>query len=216
VSEKCHQPSQPYAEAAQRDRAAYLRSIDAAGDPTDPFLEEIARRTLDRLSDVKRPFPRVLVLGGAGDAVVRRLLNDRPDVRTIVVTDMSRDMLRFVRSSVAAEAALRAGVRSGGFDASSSTSSTSSAAAADTDAAASAAPWTRVDEVINAKGDVVTIHYVHADEEELPITHGSVDVVISVLGLHWANDLPGAMSQARLALVGLALFTTLLCSQNTV
>ena len=55
-------PTQPYVTAAQRDRAAYLRSIDAAGDPTDPFLEEIARRTLDRLSDVKRPSARA----GAG------------------------------------------------------------------------------------------------------------------------------------------------------
>jgi len=45
-----------------------------SGDSTDPFLEEVSRRVLDRLLDVKRDFKRVLVLGGAGDAVVRRLL----------------------------------------------------------------------------------------------------------------------------------------------
>lgn len=33
-------------------------------------------------------------------------------------------------------------------------------------------------------------HYVIADEEQLPLAPGSVDVVISCLGLHWANDLP--------------------------
>jgi len=35
-------------------------------------------------------------------------------------------------------------------------------------------------------------------EEELPIKHESVDAVISVLGLHWANDLPGAMAGGSL------------------
>ncbi|CAK9209194.1 unnamed protein product [Sphagnum troendelagicum] len=39
-----------------------------------------------------------------------------------------------------------------------------------------------------------------ADEEYLPFQAGSLDVVISSLGLHWVNDLPGAMSQCRTAL----------------
>ncbi|XP_061339670.1 putative methyltransferase At1g22800, mitochondrial [Gastrolobium bilobum] len=38
------------------------------------------------------------------------------------------------------------------------------------------------------------------DEEFLPIKESSVDLVISCLGLHWTNDLPGAMIQSRLAL----------------
>ena len=49
--------------AAHRDRAAYLRRHDPSGDRTDPFLEEITKRTLDRLNDVKRAFENVLVLG---------------------------------------------------------------------------------------------------------------------------------------------------------
>ena len=39
-----------------------------------------------------------------------------------------------------------------------------------------------------------------ADEEFLPIARGSLDLVISCLGLHWVNDLPGALIQLRRAL----------------
>ena len=175
--------------AAHRDRAAYLRRIHPSGDTTDPFLEEIARRTLDRLSDVKREFPRVLVLGGAGDAVVRRLLRDRGDVRVIVVTDMSRDMLRLVKDNVAAEFSVAGGGEGG-------------------DSLESQV-------VRSASGGEVTVHYVHADEEELPAKGQSVDVVVSVLGLHWANDLPGAMTQARMALVPDGLFLSAVLGGET-
>jgi SAM-dependent methyltransferase len=36
-----------------------------------------------------------------------------------------------------------------------------------------------------------------ADEEALPFTPGSFDLVLSVLSLHWVNDLPGALIQIR-------------------
>lgn len=39
--------------------------------------------------------------------------------------------------------------------------------------------------------------YVQADEEFLPLKPASADVVISCLGMHWANDLPGALKQIR-------------------
>ncbi len=39
-----------------------------------------------------------------------------------------------------------------------------------------------------------------ADEEFLPIRNQSLDLVTSVLSLHWVNDLPGAMMQIRKAL----------------
>nr|POE58284.1 putative methyltransferase at1g22800 [Quercus suber] len=42
--------------------------------------------------------------------------------------------------------------------------------------------------------------YVVGDEEFLPLKESSVDVVLSCLGLHWTNDLPGSMIQCRLAL----------------
>jgi SAM-dependent methyltransferase len=39
-----------------------------------------------------------------------------------------------------------------------------------------------------------------ADEEALPFTGGVFDLILSNLGLHWVNDLPGALLQARRAL----------------
>ncbi len=42
---------------------------------------------------------------------------------------------------------------------------------------------------------------VAADEELLPFADASFDLVASVLGLHWVNDLPGALIQIRRALV---------------
>lgn len=38
------------------------------------------------------------------------------------------------------------------------------------------------------------------DEERLPFAAGSFDLVVSTLGLHWTNDVVGALVQARLAL----------------
>lgn len=39
-----------------------------------------------------------------------------------------------------------------------------------------------------------------ADEEALPFGHGTLDLVVSCLGLHWVNDLPGTLLQVREAL----------------
>ncbi|XP_022888058.1 putative methyltransferase At1g22800, mitochondrial isoform X1 [Olea europaea var. sylvestris] len=46
----------------------------------------------------------------------------------------------------------------------------------------------------------VETSFIVADEEFLPVNECSLDLVISSLGLHWTNDLPGAMIQSRLAL----------------
>ena len=181
--------------AAQRDRAAWLRLRDPSGDVTDPFLTEIVNRTLDRLKDVKREFPKVLVLGGATDAVVRQLLTDRPDVTEIVIVDASFDMLRFVKQNAANEF----GKGEETTDARGDDGANSHRKSEDISSLSSHT-------VLNKNGTPVTVHYVHADEEDLPLRDGSVDVVISALGLHWANDLPGAMSQARQALVPDGLF----------
>ncbi len=37
-------------------------------------------------------------------------------------------------------------------------------------------------------------------ETALPIADGSVDLIVSILGLHWIDDLPGALAQIRRAL----------------
>lgn len=39
-----------------------------------------------------------------------------------------------------------------------------------------------------------------ADEETLPFAPASFDLVLSLLSLHWVNDLPGALAQLRCAL----------------
>jgi len=39
-----------------------------------------------------------------------------------------------------------------------------------------------------------------ADEEHLPLQNASVDVIITSLGLHWVNNIPGLMAQCRRAL----------------
>ena len=198
--------------AAHRDRAAYLRRHDPSGDGADPFLEEITKRTLDRLNDVKRAFPNVLVLGGATDAVVRRLLSDRPDVRVLVVVDASRDMLAFVRENVE-----RAFGAKGSF-------------ARAEDATEVALPFGESNDeknvenaqyglpshtVANANGDAVRVHYARFDEETLPARDGAFDVVVSALGLHWANDLPGAMAAARASLKPDGLFLSSILGGET-
>ncbi|KAM0940746.1 putative malonyl-[acyl-carrier protein] O-methyltransferase [Dioscorea sansibarensis] len=57
--------------------------------------------------------------------------------------------------------------------------------------------------------------YVVGDEEFLPIKENSLDLVISCLGLHWTNDLPGAMIQCRLALKPDGLFLAAILGGET-
>ncbi|XP_073132308.1 putative methyltransferase At1g22800, mitochondrial isoform X1 [Henckelia pumila] len=57
--------------------------------------------------------------------------------------------------------------------------------------------------------------FIVADEEFLPMKEGSLDLVISSLGLHWTNDLPGAMIQSRLALKPDGLFLAAILGGET-
>ncbi|KAJ1376746.1 S-adenosyl-L-methionine-dependent methyltransferase [Sesbania bispinosa] len=57
--------------------------------------------------------------------------------------------------------------------------------------------------------------FVVGDEEFLPIKESSVDLIISCLGLHWTNDLPGAMIQSRLALKPDGLFLAAILGGET-
>ncbi|XP_020223334.1 putative methyltransferase At1g22800, mitochondrial [Cajanus cajan] len=61
----------------------------------------------------------------------------------------------------------------------------------------------------------VETHFLVADEEFLPIKESSVDLVVSCLGLHWTNDLPGAMIQSRLALKPDGLFLAAILGGET-
>ncbi|KAB1210933.1 putative methyltransferase At1g22800 [Morella rubra] len=57
--------------------------------------------------------------------------------------------------------------------------------------------------------------YLVGDEEFLPVKESSLDLVISCLGLHWTNDLPGAMIQSRLALKPDGLFLAAILGGET-
>ncbi|XP_068648628.1 putative methyltransferase At1g22800, mitochondrial [Aristolochia californica] len=57
--------------------------------------------------------------------------------------------------------------------------------------------------------------FVVGDEEFLPIRESSLDLVISCLGLHWTNDLPGAMIQCRMALKPDGLFIAAILGGET-
>lgn len=56
---------------------------------------------------------------------------------------------------------------------------------------------------------------VAADEEALPFRDASLDLAISILSLHWVNDLPGALIQLRRALKPDGLFMAALFGGDT-
>ncbi|OIV90003.1 hypothetical protein TanjilG_00349 [Lupinus angustifolius] len=66
-----------------------------------------------------------------------------------------------------------------------------------------------------SNNDNIESVYVVGDEEFLPIKESSLDLVISCLGLHWTNDLPGAMIQSRLALKSDGLFLAAILGGET-
>jgi SAM-dependent methyltransferase len=52
----------------------------------------------------------------------------------------------------------------------------------------------------SAPGRVAAPFGLAADPERLPFADGAFDLIVSILMLHWANDLPGALIQLRRAL----------------
>jgi NADH dehydrogenase [ubiquinone] 1 alpha subcomplex assembly factor 5 len=60
-----------------------------------------------------------------------------------------------------------------------------------------------------------TRHAVVFDEEALPFAPGSFDLVVSLLTLHWVNDLPGALIQINRALAPDGLFLGTLLGAGT-
>ncbi|MFZ4604295.1 MAG: methyltransferase domain-containing protein, partial [Caulobacterales bacterium] len=75
-------------------------------------------------------------------------------------------------------------------------------------AAAFRAALTATPEAAAKVGDIVAMDWppswarggIVADPEHLPIADGAFDLVVSLLALHWVNDLPGALVQVRRAL----------------
>lgn len=53
----------------------------------------MAERLLDRLEDCKRDFPVAVVLGGAGESILKRLINNRAGIKTVYHLDPSQAIL---------------------------------------------------------------------------------------------------------------------------
>lgn len=104
------------------------------------LVEEVAARLLDRLADIRREFPRTLVLG-AHQGLLTRALVGRFGIELLVAADPV--------------AAMQAG-----------------------------------------EGTLPVV----ADEEALPFAAERFDAVLSIMQLHWVNDLPGTLAQLRACL----------------
>ncbi|MBL8710427.1 MAG: methyltransferase domain-containing protein [Rhodospirillaceae bacterium] len=90
-------------------------------------------------------------------------------------------------------------------------------------AASLALPADRITAWLEAPGDAKLIGdpagtaawRIACDEEALPFRDGSLDLVLSCLGLHWINDLPGALLQIRRALKPDGLFLGVMLGGET-
>lgn len=71
------------------------------------------------------------------------------------------------------------------------------------------ARYAQVARTNNGKGTLV------ADEEFLPFAEGSLDLILSNLSLHWVNDLPGMLLQARRSLKPDGLFLACMLGGET-
>lgn len=64
-------------------------------------------------------------------------------------------------------------------------------------------------------GNTQDIMRVIADEELIPFSANTFDLVVSNLALHWVNDLPGCLAQARYVLKPAGLFQAVLLGGQT-
>jgi SAM-dependent methyltransferase len=67
----------------------------------------------------------------------------------------------------------------------------------------------RLDRLAATRPDVV------ADQEALPLAAASIDLAVSALALHWADDMPGVLAQIRMALKPDGLFLGALLGGET-
>ncbi len=132
-----------------------------------------AERSPPPTQDIKREFPTVLVLGGAHCSVAKCVA---AALRLLVVRNADAPTTLHRRRLGNGRAGIRKLIH---VD--------SSQAQLDAAKAVPVAPG-------------IEREFVCADEERLPLENGTVDCVVSSMGLHWLNDLPGAMVQCRRAL----------------
>ncbi|EWM23628.1 putative methyltransferase mitochondrial-like protein [Nannochloropsis gaditana] len=75
-------------------------------------------------------------------------------------------------------------------------------------------PASMTSKSVTQEGDAKILNLV-GDEEHLPFSPASFDLIVSNLSLHWINDLPGAMNQAREVLKPDGVFLASMFGGNT-
>ncbi|GAX75078.1 hypothetical protein CEUSTIGMA_g2522.t1 [Chlamydomonas eustigma] len=177
-----------------RDRASFLSTS------YDPLLETVTERLLDRLEDCKRKFPRVAVLGGAGEHVINQLRGGRAGVKTVTVIDSSQCMLQRLKDFSLKGPAARSSVSQAAAiisDQASSVSEQETSRNADPSSSSSSSDRNHL---LGREGNLPDLEFKLMEGELLPVEPESFDLVISSLGLHWYNDLPAMIAQCRFAL----------------
>jgi NADH dehydrogenase [ubiquinone] 1 alpha subcomplex assembly factor 5 len=169
---------------AQRNRAATASGGGGRGGQSYDYLrEEVAARLADRLRDISRTFPRVLDVGAGHGSLLPHLLRDGEfGVETLVQVDSAEKMLwRDVGGEGSGAFAVPDGVDVHRL-------------VRDEECLLPPPPLTPSDD----DGDgVADTDGVYEEEAEALLQRGTFDCVLSSMALHWVNDLPGVMVQAR-------------------
>ncbi|KAA0149261.1 hypothetical protein FNF29_06148 [Cafeteria roenbergensis] len=196
---------------AQRERAAAAAGWSGA----DYLREAMAQQLLDRLGEVRTPCPVVAEIG-CGTGSLLNLWRGEGGASTWIQMDVSSAALRRAASRQEVSAAAAAsGAEAGAADGSAADSDDDEDE--DDDEELLALMEAGRDGSPGARGGAAgpSVVRVVADPESLPLRPHSVDAVVSVLDLHWANDVEGVLRQVRRALKPDGLFLAVLLGGET-
>jgi NADH dehydrogenase [ubiquinone] 1 alpha subcomplex assembly factor 5 len=204
---------------AQRNRAAALETWEES----DFLRDAMAHQLLDRLEDAREGFPVIAEIG-SGCGALLSAWNGQGGVKTWIQIDMAENALaRSAEREAAAAAAVRgATARSvqpsptGGASGDDGEEDDDAEMQALMDAGRIESSHVSSAAAKQAAKDGLQIHRVCGDPELLPLLPASVDAIVSVLDLHWTNDVQGVLRQARTALKPDGLFLAVLLGGESV
>jgi len=164
----------------------------------------MAQQLLDRLGEIRTPCPVVAELGSGSGSLVSRWRGEA-GARLWLQVDLSERALR------------RAAERDGAGAGSPAAAASGPAVPEDEedDEEMLALMRSEEEEAASAAARGLRVVRVCGDAERLPLAEGSVDAVVSVLDLHWTNDVEAALQQARRALRPDGLFLAVLLGGET-